>query len=45
ILPDGSMKAYFTRRVTYADDSTKDERFNSNYKSPSLYPTEPNPYE
>jgi vancomycin resistance protein YoaR len=45
IQPDGSMKASLARTITYADGTTKQDHFNSNYKSPKLYPTEPNPYE
>lgn len=41
---DGSMKAYVNRTITYPDGITKQDRINSNYKSPSLYPTEVNPY-
>ncbi|MEK9157769.1 MAG: VanW family protein [Patescibacteria group bacterium] len=43
-MPDGSMKAYFTRKITNPDGTIKEQRFNSTYKSPALYPTEPNPY-
>ncbi len=42
---DGSMKAYFVRTITYPDGSSKEEKFTSVYRSPSLYPTELNPYE
>ena len=45
IQPDGSMKAVVTRTITRTDGSTKEDSFYSNYKSPSLFPTEPNPYE
>lgn len=45
IQPDGAMKAYVGRTITYADGTTKTDRFNSTYKSPSLYPTQPNPYQ
>ena len=45
IQPDGSMKAYFTRETVYADGTIKNERFDSNYRSPSLYPLEKNPLE
>ncbi len=45
IQPDGSMKAYFTRTIMFANGASTSKRFNSVYKSPSLYPTEPNPYE
>lgn len=44
IQPDGAMKAVFTRTITYPDGTARSDTFNSNYKSPSLYPTEPNPY-
>jgi vancomycin resistance protein YoaR len=44
IQPDGAMKATLTRTITYADGTAKSDRFNSVYKSPALYPTEPNPY-
>ncbi len=43
--PDGSMKAYFTRTINFTDGASTSKRFNSVYKSPSLYPTKPNPYE
>ncbi|KKR36305.1 MAG: hypothetical protein UT69_C0029G0004 [Candidatus Yanofskybacteria bacterium GW2011_GWE1_40_10] len=42
---DGSMKAYFERRITQVDGAIKSERFNSTYKSPALYPLEKNPLE
>ncbi|OGN18433.1 MAG: hypothetical protein A3F50_01380 [Candidatus Yanofskybacteria bacterium RIFCSPHIGHO2_12_FULL_44_29b] len=42
---DGSMKAYFTRAISYADGTKKEERFNSIYRSPLLYPLEKNPLE
>ena len=45
VQPDGSMKAFFTRTISRADGTVKEERFNSSYKSPSLYPTQPNPYQ
>jgi vancomycin resistance protein YoaR len=45
IQPDGAMKAYFTRKIIYADGTIKDDRFNSTYRSPSLYPLEKNPLE
>ncbi len=44
IQPDGAMKATLTRTITYSDGTAKSDRFNSTYKSPALYPTEPNPY-
>lgn len=44
VQPDGSMKAYLVRSITYADGSTKTDQINSVYKSPKLFPTEPNPY-
>lgn len=40
---NGSMKAYFTRKVTSADSSVKEERFDSKYGSPA--PLERNPLE
>ena len=45
IQPDGSMKTYFTRETIYFDGTVKNDRFNSNYRSPSLYPLEKNPLE
>ena len=45
IQPDGSMKAYFTRETAYADGTIKNDRFDSRYRSPSLYPLEKNPLE
>ena len=45
IQPDGSMKAYFTRAINFADGASTSKRFNLVYKSPSLYPTDPNPYQ
>lgn len=45
IQPDGAMKAYFTRTINFADGASVSKRFNSVYKSPSLYPTDPNPYQ
>ena len=44
IQPDGAMKAYFTRNINFADGASTSKSFYSNYKSPTLYPTEPNPY-
>ena len=44
IQPDGAMKAYFTRTINFADGASTSKSFYSNYKSPTLYPTEPNPY-
>lgn len=35
--PDGSMKAYWTRTVTYANGEKKDDRFNSTYQPPALF--------
>lgn len=45
IQPDGAMKTYFTRKIVYADGTAKNDRFDSNYRSPSLYPLEKNPLE
>ena len=45
IQPDGAMKAYFTRIINFSDGASTSKTFNSTYKSPSLYPTEPNPYQ
>lgn len=42
---DGSLRAYFTRTVSYIDGSIKEERFDSVYRSPLLYPLEKNPLE
>lgn len=37
--PDGSMKTYFTQKVTARDGTVIiDDTFTSNYKSPALYP-------
>jgi vancomycin resistance protein YoaR len=44
IQPDGAMKAVLTRTISFADGASKSQAFYSNYKSPSLFPTEPNPY-
>ena len=44
IQPDGAMKATFTRTINFADGASTSKTLNSNYKSPNLYPTEPNPY-
>ncbi|MEK7138750.1 MAG: VanW family protein [Patescibacteria group bacterium] len=41
--PNGSMKAHFIRRITSADGSTKEERFDSTYGAPA--PLERNPLE
>jgi vancomycin resistance protein YoaR len=40
---NGSMKAYFVRKITYADGSTKEKRFDSNYGASA--PLERNPLE
>jgi len=32
--PSGSMKAYFVRKISYADGTAKEERFDSVYKPP-----------
>lgn len=40
---NGSMKAYFVRKTTLADGSTKEERFDSKYGAPA--PLERNPLE
>ena len=45
IQPDGALKAYFTRTISFADGASTSKTFYSNYKSPALYPTEPNPYQ
>ncbi len=45
IQPDGAMKAYVSRTITYVDGTVKKDQINSNYKAPGLFPTEPNPYE
>ncbi len=44
IQPDGAMKAIITRTINFANGASKSQSFYSNYKSPGLYPTEPNPY-
>ena len=33
---NGAMKAYFTRKITLADGTEKEERFNSNYNAPII---------
>ncbi len=46
IKPDGSMKAQLIRRIFDKDGNfIKESIFNSNYKSPALYPIEKNPLE
>ena len=45
IQPDGAMKAYFTRTINFADGASTSKTFYSNYKSPNLFPTDPNPYQ
>lgn len=40
---NGSMKAYFIRKIIYADGSTEEKRFDSNYGAPA--PLERNPLE
>jgi len=45
IQPDGSMKAYFTRIISFSNGASTSKTFNSIYKSPNLYTTEPNPYQ
>ena len=45
IQPNGAMKAYFTRTISFADGASTSKTFYSNYRSPALYPTEPNPYQ
>jgi len=45
IQPDGAMKAYFTRAINFADGASISKVFNSVYKSPNLFPTNPNPYQ
>lgn len=40
---NGSMKAYFVRKITLSDGSSKEERFDSNYGAP--LPLEKNPLE
>lgn len=42
---DGSFKTYFTRKIVSIDGKTKEDRFDSYYRSPSLYPLEKNPLE
>ena len=43
--PDGSLKAYFTRTIQFANGASTSRRFDSVYKSPHLFPTDPNPYQ
>ena len=45
IQPDGAMKAYFTRAINFADGASTSKTFYSTYKSPSLFPINPNPYQ
>ena len=45
IQPDGAMKAYFTRTISFANGASTSKTFYSNYKSPNLFPTNPNPYQ
>ena len=40
---NGSMKAYFVRKITFADGSVKEEKFDSTYGAPA--PLERNPLE
>jgi len=42
--PDGSMKAYFTRTINFSNGASVSKRFDSIYRSPNLFPTDPNPY-
>ncbi len=42
---DGSLKAYFTRDIVSSDGQKQEDRFDSFYRSPSLYPLEKNPLE
>ncbi len=41
--PNGSMKAYFTRKITLTNGTEKEERFDSNYNAPA--PLARNPLE
>ena len=41
--PNGSLKAYFTRKITLTDGTEKEERFDSNYNAPA--PLARNPLE
>src|SRR3989338_2145318 len=43
--PDGSMKAYFTRTISYDGIEPKIDKFYSRYNSPALYPLARNPLE
>lgn len=43
--PDGSMKAYFMRKIYNGEQLAKEERFNSIYKAPPASPLEKNPLE
>ena len=43
--PDGSLKTWLKRIITYRNGSEKKDVFYSNYKSPSLFPTVRNPLE
>jgi len=45
IQPDGAMKAYFVRTINFANGASASKTFYSNYKSPNLFPTNPNPYQ
>lgn len=42
---NGSMKAYFVRTVTFADQTHKEERFNSSYRAVPASPLEKTPLE
>ena len=42
---NGSMKAYFLRKIAFDDGTTKEERFDSVYKAPPPSPLERNPLE
>lgn len=42
---DGSLRTVFTRKITSADGTAKEETFWSNYKSPAAFPLERNPLE
>lgn len=45
VKPSGALKAVLTRTVTMPDGTKNEEKFYSNYKSPSLFPLERSPLE
>ncbi len=43
--PNGALKAYFNRIISYSDGTQKKERFDSSYNPPPASPLEKNPLE